>query len=69
MDVKVRPNQDGYFNTIPFLRTYIDTVGFYEVLMELDSLTRYVENSELLSRLKTRPQFAALSEQEFVRRY
>ncbi|OLP15464.1 hypothetical protein BST81_26105 [Leptolyngbya sp. 'hensonii'] len=69
MGIKIRPNQDGYFNTIPFLRTYIDTVGFYEVLMELDSIVRRVETSELLSRLRSKTQFTTLSEQEFVRRY
>lgn len=67
--ITIQPNKDGYFNTIPFLRTYIDTVGFYEALMELDSIARRVETSELLSRLRNKTQFATLSEQEFVRRY
>jgi hypothetical protein len=52
--IDIRPKRDGYFNIFPFLKTEIDTVNFYEILMELPSNFSTLSTSELLSRLHGR---------------
>jgi hypothetical protein len=73
--IKIAPNKDGYFNLLPFLKTYEDTLGLYEVLAELESLDAPIDNQELFYRLHSKsPRIKELSSQPkpvqaFVRKY
>jgi hypothetical protein len=69
-EISVAPNQDGYFVSLPFLKTAIDTVQFYEVLMELESIGQPIKTQDLLSRLKGKgSQFFNLDLDRFKRNY
>jgi hypothetical protein len=67
--IKIQPNQDGYFNVMPFLKTYIDTLQFYYILEEMEKLDKPVSTQELFSRMKQQVQFANLSFDYFKRHY
>lgn len=62
------PNQDSYLHILPFFRTRLDTLQFYEVLMELNK-SGTVQTSELLSRLKNKKCFLQETEEFFCKEY
>ncbi len=66
--IKVNPNKDEYFNTLPFLKFSIDTHSFYSILTELESLGE-ITTQELWSRLKDKQHFSDCSLDEFKRQY
>lgn len=65
-EVRIHPNQDGYFNIVPFFKFSLDTLGFYDILAELN---QPVTTSELLNRLKGKQLFLDSTEEEFARQY
>ncbi|MEK8017094.1 MAG: hypothetical protein VSS75_009515 [Candidatus Parabeggiatoa sp.] len=66
--IKVNPNKDEYFNTLPFLKFAIDTSSFYNILTELDS-SGQMTTAELWGRLKAKKHFCDCSLDEFKRQY
>ena len=68
--IKILPNQDEYFNTVPFLKTNFDTLSFYEVLMELENEPEGMTNQILFDRIRNKNQrFTNLTLKEFDRSY
>lgn len=49
--IKVNPNQDDYFNTLPFLKTHIDTIHFYDILHVIKNNNK-IHKDKLLGILK-----------------
>ncbi len=68
-NIKIRPGKDEYFNVVPFLKTYIDTASFYDILLEIESVGRAVKTSELFDRLRGKGQFITSAFDEFKRHY
>lgn len=66
---KIHPKEDGYFNLVPFIKTSIDTVGFYDILDELSSFEKGISTEELLNRLKGKQHFTDCSLEEFKKQY
>lgn len=68
--IQVRPNEDGYFVFVPFLKIYTD-IDFYEVLVELDSIKDSISSQDLFSRIKAKNTSTSRSLlfEEFKRRY
>jgi len=54
---------------VPFLKTYIDTASFYDILLEIESVGRAVKTSELFDRLRGKGQFITSAFDEFKRHY
>ncbi|NEQ31060.1 MAG: hypothetical protein F6K04_08655 [Leptolyngbya sp. SIO4C5] len=67
--IKVNPNADGYFRVLPFIKTTVDALQFYEVLIELDRLNQAIATENLFSRLCHQPQFSGLTSEVFRRQY
>lgn len=68
--IAISPNHDGYFRFIPFLRTAIDSVNFYEILWQLQELNKPIITDELYGFIKSRaPSFPALDVEDFRRTY
>lgn len=69
-NINILPNKDGYFNVLPFVKLAVDTVNFYEILLELEQVDSGVTNEELFSRMcNRRVIFSSLTLDEFVRDY
>jgi len=67
--IQIQPNKDGYFHTFPFLKTFIDTARFYEILIELSSNTGTMTMDALFNRLRQRGLFLNHSLDQFRRNY
>jgi len=67
--VRIRPGKDEYFNIVPFLKTYVDTVGFYDILLEMESVGQAVKTGDLFDRLRSKGQFLEPAFDEFKRHY
>lgn len=68
--ISIKPNKDGYFNIVPFVKTAIDTANFYEILFELESLNRSIKTQELFHRLQAKNlYFQNLTFDTFKRQY
>ncbi len=65
----IRPNKDNYFNIVPYLKTDIDTVNFYEILMKLESIDKDIKTKKLHSQLMGDGLFLQIDEQKFRRKY
>ena len=63
----LEPNQDGYFNLVPVVKTVVDIDGFYIVLNALADLDEPVKASDLLSILQQDGRFIDMKAKEFVR--
>ena len=67
--IKIIPNKDDYFNVVPFIKTYIDTINFYEILMELKSINKPETTTNLFYRLKGKSLFVTTTFDDFKKRY
>ena len=67
--IQLRPNKDNYFNIVPFIKTQIDTINFYEVVVELEDIKKSIKTEDLLSRLKSKGKFINLQLDSFRRQY
>ncbi len=54
ISIKINPNYDEYFNLLPFLKTHIDTVNFYNVLFELQNFKEPITSEKILFKLKNK---------------
>jgi hypothetical protein len=69
--IDIRPDRDGYFNIVPFLKTNLDLLGLYKVLEEMaDALNMApVKTDDLFSRLRWMEPFSAMAVETFKRDY
>jgi len=68
--INLQPDKDNYFNVLPFVKLAVDTVYFYEILLELSQLDREVTNEELYGLMcQKRVHFRSLTLEEFKREY
>ena len=65
--ITIQPNRDEYFNIVPFLKSYVDTFGFYNILLEIESLEIPVTTKELFDRLRGKHQVQNFTFEEFKR--
>ncbi|MDM8537379.1 hypothetical protein QUF70_11535 [Desulfobacterales bacterium HSG17] len=67
----IKPNKDGYFNIVPFLKTEIDTAGFYRILEIMGNELKgdKVSTSELFNRLRSYDLFTSFTIKEFINQY
>nr|WP_044200498.1 hypothetical protein [Oscillochloris trichoides] len=68
-NIRICPDKDQYFNIIPFLKTYIDTIGFYDILIELNLLKHSITTRDLFSRFASKQSFAGVDFNQFKRHY
>ena len=67
--IVICPDQDNYFNSVPFLKTYIDASGFYEVLLKLSDIKASISTEELFSHLKSKVTFQTIDLKKFKSDY
>lgn len=65
--ISINPNRDNYFNTLPFIKTAIDTVGLFSILMDLEK--KPMKSKELYSRFQQEHPLSTIDESIFVKTY
>ncbi|MEZ5591835.1 MAG: hypothetical protein R3F53_14425 [Gammaproteobacteria bacterium] len=70
--VKIKPNKDGYFKIVPFIKTTIDVIGFYSVLKTINENNGDIKTKDILSNLKNGDNalfFYNINEKQFIGDY
>jgi len=65
--ITLQPNKDKYFNLVPFIKNYVDTFGFYNILLEIQSLKEPATTQEVFNRLRGNQQVQNFSFDQFKR--